>query len=195
MDRRVTGIFGGSFNPVHSGHMMLASYIAQFGPVDDVELVLSPDNPLKSGMEMAPESDRLAMLRLACAGSNVVNPNDIELTMPRPSYTIDTLSRLAAERPSHDFRLIIGSDNWCIFDKWKSAREIVERFGVIVYPRRGYPVVTDGSPRVTVVDAPMIDISSTFIRGKIADGADMNFFVPSGVYDYIKSRNLYSHIK
>ena len=191
MSGRVTGILGGSFNPVHSGHLMLASYIAQFGDVDKVNLVLSPCNPLKQGNVMASDSDRFNMLRLACADSDLVEANDIELSMPRPSYTIDTLARLAKENPDCRFKLIIGSDNWAIFNRWRASEEILDRFGVIVYPRRGYPMDKVSDPRVEIVDAPMIDISSTFIRKSIADGKDMNFFLPQSVYEYISQHQLY----
>lgn len=191
MSRSVIGILGGSFNPVHSGHMMLASYMAQFAPIDAVKLVLSPCNPLKQGTEMASDHDRFNMLRLACGGSPLVEASDVELSMPRPSYSIDTLRRLESDYPGYHFKLIVGSDNWAIFDRWRSAREIIDRFGVLVYPRRGYSVGRISVQGVEVVDAPMIDISSTFIRNNIAAGRDMNFFLPEAVYDYIKDKGLY----
>lgn len=191
MSRRTIGILGGSFNPVHSGHVMLASYIAQFGNVDKVSLVLSPCNPLKQGNVMASDTDRFNMLKLACGTSDYVEANDIELSMPRPSYTIDTLDRLEKENPDCRFKLIIGSDNWAIFNQWRASEEILDRFGVIVYPRRGYPLDDVNDSRVEIVDAPMIDISSTFIRNSIADGKDMNFFLPAPVYEYIRQHQLY----
>ncbi len=183
----VIGVLGGSFNPVHSGHLMLASYIAQFGPVDSVALMLSPCNPLKRDVEMESDSDRFAMLSLACECSGVVTADDTELSMPRPSYTIDTLNRLAESNPDVRYKLIIGSDNWAIFNRWRASEEILDRFGVIVYPRRGYPVDNIDEQRVEVIDAPMIDLSSTFIRESIARGKDMNYFLPPGVYRYILS--------
>lgn len=187
----VVGVFGGSFNPVHSGHMMLASYIAQFGDVDSVMLMLSPCNPLKKGKSMASDSDRFNMLLTACNDSDCVYASDLELSMPRPSYTIDTLRRLEHDNPGVRFKLIIGSDNWAIFNQWRASEEILDRFGVIVYPRRGYPVSATNDSRVQLIDAPMIDISSTFIRNSISLGKDMNYFLPSGVYDYICQHNLY----
>lgn len=187
----VIGVLGGSFNPVHSGHMMLASYIAQFGPVDSVALMLSPCNPLKRDVEMESDSDRFAMLSLACECSGVVTADDTELSMPRPSYTIDTLNRLAESNPDVRYKLIIGSDNWAIFNRWRASKEILDRFGVIVYPRRGYPVDNIDEQRVEVIDAPMIDLSSTFIRESIARGKDMNYFLPPGVYRYICQHHLY----
>ncbi len=191
MKKHSIGILGGSFNPVHSGHMMLASYMAQFGPVDKVILMLSPCNPLKQGDVLAPDSVRYEMLKLACGTSESVIPSDYELSLPRPSYTINTLDRLQDEYPDYDFKLIIGSDNWSIFHKWRAAEEILSRFGVIVYPRPGYPVDGISDERVQMVDAPVIEISSTFIRDGIASGHDMNFFLPESVYHYIRNNNLY----
>ncbi len=190
-DKAVVGVFGGSFNPVHSGHMMLASYIAQFGNVDTVAMMLSPCNPLKSDKVMASDTDRFNMLKLACDESGLVVADDTELSMPRPSYTIDTLNRLQELNPGVKYKLIIGSDNWKIFPKWRASEEILDRFGVIVYPRRDYPIHDITDPRVEIIDAPMIDVSSTFIRDGIAKGKDMNYFLTGEVYKYICQHHLY----
>ena len=191
MKRKRIGIFGGSFNPVHSGHMMLASYIAQTGEVDEVWMVMSPCNPLKDGVEMASESDRLNMLNLACEDVDFLKVSDIELSLPRPSYTIDTLKALRKLHPDIDFRLIVGSDNLAIFDKWKDSETILNEYGLIVYPRPDYSIDDFHDERVTIVDAPVLQISSTFIRQAISDGKDMNFFVPQKVYQYIRNHKLY----
>lgn len=190
-DKKIIGVLGGSFNPVHSGHLMLASYIAQFGPVDAVKMMLSPCNPLKRDRAMASDADRFNMLRLACETSAVVDADDTELSMPRPSYTIDTLKRLHECNQDIHYKLIIGSDNWAIFNRWRASEEILDRFGVIVYPRRDYPMGDVTDPRVEVIDAPMIDISSTFIRDSIARGKDMNYFLPPEVYKYVCQHHLY----
>lgn len=186
------GILGGSFNPVHIGHMMLASYLKQFAGLDEVWLTLSPLNPLKAdSTEIIPDLMRLKMLEIAIDGSSGLNVCDYELSMPRPSYTINTLRYLAKRYPRHSFKLIIGSDNWKIFDQWKDYEEILSDFGVIVYPRPGYPVGNVYEDGVDVVKAPTADISSTFIRKAIARGKDMNFFLPGGVFKYIKENKLY----
>lgn len=186
------GILGGSFNPVHIGHMMLASYIQQFTDLDEVWLSLSPLNPLKAGSdELMPDLMRLKMLELAIGDTAGLNICDYELSMPRPSYTINTLRYLAKRYPRHSFKLIIGSDNWKIFDQWKDHEAIISEFGVIVYPRPGYPVGAIYDDGVDVVNAPMADISSTFIRKALARGWNMNYFLPQGVYDYIIKNNLY----
>ncbi len=185
------GVFGGSFNPVHSGHMMLASYLTQWGYVDQVWLTLSPLNPMKDADELLPDTKRLAMLSIAAKGAESIDLCDIELSMPRPSYTIDTLNLLSERYPEHRFKLVIGSDNWQIFDRWRSAQEILDKYGVIVYPRPGYPVEKLHVDGLEVVDAPMAHVSSTFIRQAIAKGRNMNYFLPAGVYKYIVDNELY----
>ncbi len=161
--RQVIGILGGSFNPVHIGHLMLASYLSQFGHLDAVWLTLSPLNPLKAGSnELIPDIQRLKMLQIATADASGVGVCDIELSMPRPSFTIDTLRLLARRYPRRRFKLIIGSDNWSIFES-----------------------------RAEFVNAPMTNLSSTFVRRALAKGGDMNFFLPPGVYRYILENGLY----
>ena len=138
------GVFGGSFNPVHIGHVMLASYLKQFEGFDEVWLMLSPLNPLKANStELIPDVTRLKMLDIALKGAEGIKVSDIELSMPRPSYTINTLRYLAKRYPRHTFKLIIGSDNWKIFSQWKDSEAIIRDFGVVVYPRPGYPVGTN----------------------------------------------------
>lgn len=185
------GILGGSFNPVHIGHMMIASYLTQWKIVDKVWLTLSPLNPLKSPDELIPDLRRLDMLKLACANVPDVQICDIELSMPRPSYSINTLRFLARRYPSERFKLVIGSDNWNVFDKWRDHEAILDDFGVIVYPRPGKEVQNRFVDGMDLVMSPSIDLSSTFIRAAIAKGKDMTSFLPPGVYDYIKKNNLY----
>ncbi len=191
MATQTIGIFGGSFNPVHIGHMMLASYLTQWGYVDEVWLTLSPLNPLKDAAELLPDIKRLAMLSIAAKGADAIDICDIELSMPKPSYTIDTLRVLAERYPEYRFKLIIGSDNWQIFDRWRSAQQILDDFGVLVYLRPGYPVDKRHIDGMEVVDAPMAHVSSTFIRQAIAKGRNINYFLPAGVYKYILDNKLY----
>lgn len=186
------GIFGGSFNPVHYGHLMVASYIASWTDLDEIWLTLSPQNPLKPNAELASDNKRLIMLNLAASGSDKLRVCDMELSMPRPSYTIDTLRLLRRLHRSCKFKLIIGSDNWAIFSKWKSYQEIITEFGVIIYPRPGYPVENDRLPDgVTIVDAPICSLSSTFLRKSIATGHSIEQMVPRDVMNYINEHNLY----
>lgn len=185
------GILGGSFNPVHVGHMILASFLSQWGYVDEVWLTLSPRNPLKDPSELIPDLKRLAMLNIAVKGSDNIDICDIELSMPRPSYTIRTLELLRERNPDKKFKLIIGSDNWRNFDRWREPQKILDEFGVIVYLRPGYPVDKSNVDGLEIANAPLLDISSTFVRQAISRGRDMNYFLPAGVYKYIKDNKLY----
>lgn len=185
------GILGGSFNPVHIGHMMLASYLTQWGYVDKVWLTLSPRNPLKDPGELLPDTKRLSMLSIAAKGASDIEICDIELSMPKPSYTINTLDLLKERYPEYRFKLIIGSDNWRLFEQWRAPKRILEEYGVMVYLRPGYPVERRHVEGLEVVDAPLINVSSTFIRNAIAAGRNMNYFLPQGVYKYIQDNKLY----
>ncbi len=191
--QRRIALMGGSFNPVHIGHLMVADYVRQAAHLDEVLMCVSPLNPLKAGnTDLASDTDRMEMLRLACMRCPGVTTCDIELTMPKPSYTIDTLRLLAGRYPDASISIIIGSDNWLVFDRWRASREIIERYGVIVYPRPGYDIEASSLPaNVIKIDAPTVDLSSTFLRDKLAEGLDMNIFMPDRVYDYIKKKKLY----
>ena len=185
------GLLGGSFNPVHCGHMMLAAYLTQWDIVDRVWLMLSPRNPLKNPLELIPDTRRLAMLSIATRGVERVDTCDIELSMPLPSYTINTLDLLASRYPGRRFKLVIGSDNWQVFDQWRDWQRILDEYGVIVYPRPGYPVEghVDGMETIAPIT---VNLSSTQVRDAIARGRDMSCFLPPGVYKYIVDNKLYT---
>jgi len=189
--KETVGILGGSFNPIHIGHLMLAEYLTQWRYVDKVWLTLSPLNPLKEACGLIPDMKRLAMIMLATKGSVDIENCDIELSMPRPSYTINTLDLLSKRYKAKRFKLIIGSDNWQIFDKWKDHERILDEYGVIVYPRPGYPIGSVYVDGMEVIDAPTVNISSTFIRDAIVRGKDMTYFLPPGVFKYIRDNRLY----
>lgn len=179
---------------MHTGHLILADYMAQFAGLDEVWLSVSPLNPLKAGEERpVDDDDRLAMLRLAIGDNPQLKISTIELSMPLPTYTIDTLREISRLHPDAKFSLIIGSDNWKLFDRWRCPEEIVERFSPIIYPRPGYEVDARTLPQgVTLLEkAPLLDISSTFIRGAIASGHNMEYFVTSRVWNYIVKHSLY----
>lgn len=179
MGRNVV-VYGGSFCPVHAGHIMVGGYVGQFvDGVDEVMFMLSAQNPLKPPYPLSDE-ERLKLLVAATAPYPFMSVSDLELTMPRPSYTIDTLRRLAADHPDRSFRLLIGSDNILEMDRWRDPDEILDRFGVLVYPRPGYTVDPDRLPRGArlIEGAPEMQISSSFIRDGIAAGYDMRPFLP-----------------
>ncbi|MDE7394397.1 MAG: nicotinate-nucleotide adenylyltransferase [Muribaculaceae bacterium] len=191
--KRRIGIMGGSFNPIHEAHLMIADYIAQRAALDEVWLMVSPMNPLKvDSQDLAADNDRFLMAEIACRRSRRLRASRFEFDLPRPSYTVDTLAALREAYPDCEFTLIIGSDNWAIFDKWRQADEIKKHHRIVVYPRPGYTVNPATLPQgVYLIEAPELDLSSTFIRNAMAKGIDMNYFLPSGVYDYIKSQGLY----
>ena len=191
---RTIGVYGGSFNPVHTGHLLVASYIAQWTGIDEVWLMLSPLNPFKADSSMAPTDHRLAMLSLAVEPTPWLKVSTVQLTMPVPSYTIDALDLLAREYPHCRFKCVIGSDSWERFGEWRQADRILSDYGVVIYPRPGYPIDPADLPKgVEIAAAPTVDISSTFVRRGIAEGKNMSYFVPTAVYDYIVKHNLYTH--
>ena len=190
--RRV-GIFGGSFNPVHWGHVRLAEWIVRHGWADEVWLMVSPCNPLKAQAALLPETERLAMARLAADEVAGVRASDFEFSLPRPSYTVDTLRNLSDTYPEREFILIIGADNWEKFSLWKSPEEILRKHRILVYPRSGYSLhIPDAmSKQVKTVQTPLLEISSTFIRKSIAEGKDIRYFVHPAVYRIILEKRLY----
>ena len=191
----VVGIFGGSFNPIHTGHAILASYIRDAKIVDKVWFAVSPQNPLKHNQNSASFKDRVEMCKLLTSSTTRLCVCDIENELQPPYYTINTLNELKKRYPGDKFKLIIGSDNLQIFHKWKDYKTIIDNFGLIVYPRRGYEydkcIDLYHEENIILLDAPIIEISSTDIRAGIADGKDMQYYIPDRVYEYIKRHELY----
>ena len=188
------GIFGGSFNPIHSGHAIIAHHIISSGAVDRLWLMVSPVNPLKVGLEQqVADTDRLRMVEMVTRPLENVETSAFEFTMPKPSYTIDTLNALQAKFPDDEFYLVTGADNWVIFDRWRNSKEILAKYHLLVYPRLGYDVVIPEElcDRVTLVDAPIIELSSTAVRERLAQGLSARYYVPDEVLSYIERKGLY----
>ncbi len=188
------GIFGGSFNPIHSGHAIIAHHIISSGAVDRLWLMVSPVNPLKVGLEQqVADTDRLRMVEMATRPLENVETSAFEFTMPKPSYTIDTLNALQAKFPDDEFYLVTGADNWVIFNRWRNSEEILAKYHLLVYPRLGYDVVIPEElrDRVTLVDAPIIELSSTAVRERLAQGLSARYYVPDEVLSYIERKGLY----
>jgi len=187
------GIFSGSFDPIHTGHAMIANYAAQWGGLDEVWLMVSPLNPLKDGSTPAPAADRLAMAYTVAEKCQRVRVSDFELSLPCPSYSYRTLTCLRDTFPDKEFTLIIGSDNWMQFENWRDNDRIVSEFPILIYPRPGYMADIDHLPdNVTVMkDAPQVLMSSSFIRKSVKEGRNLNFFLPPEVFDYITKKSLY----
>lgn len=187
------GIFSGSFNPIHIGHLILANYIVEFTDIDEVWFLVSPRNPLKQQSELLDEGRRLEMVELALEEYPKMKASDFEFSLPRPSYTVHTLDRLKEAYPQHAFNLIIGSDNWFVFENWKNYEQIIENYAIKIYPRLGHRISIQPRQRKSVeaLDAPVVEISSTFIRESIAEGKDIKAFLPEGIYEYINNNDLY----
>lgn len=185
------GFFGGSFNPVHLGHTGLALWIKEHCGLDEVWLSLSPANPLKPTVQQgADNNERLAMLRLALEGENGLRAWDGELTMPRPSYTVNVLRALRSQHPDISFSLIIGADNWAEFTHWRNPDEIMRYHEILVYPRPGVCPGQMAGGATYLVDAPQCDANSTDIR---TDTANCMHMLAPKVAEYIKQHRLYGY--
>ncbi|MBE7176759.1 MAG: nicotinate-nucleotide adenylyltransferase [Mucilaginibacter polytrichastri] len=186
------GLFFGSFNPIHTGHLIIAQYMAGFTTLDKVWLVVSPQNPFKTPEGLINMYDRLEMAKLATEQADRIEVSDIELHLPTPSYTVDTLAHLAERYPQHEFSIIMGEDNLASLRKWKNYEIILRDYSVFVYPRPGAKAHTFGDhPKISVTDTPLIEISSTFIRKALKEGFSPRFFVPDRVLGFIDAKNLY----
>ena len=187
-----TGIFGGSFNPIHIGHLALGNYICEFEDVDELWFMVSPQNPLKHKGDLLSESARLRLVQLATENYPRFQASDFEFTLPKPSYTIHTLDFLKREYPEREFLLIIGADNWLLFDKWFQSERIIKENKILIYPRPGILIDKDTLPaNVRLLNTPQIEISSTFIRQAIKAGKDIRYFLHPAVYKEIIKEGYY----
>ena len=181
-----TGIFSGSFNPIHIGHLALANYLCEYEGLDEIWFMTSPQNPLKAGTELWPDELRLRLVELATEGYPHFHASDFEFHLPRPSYSVHTLEKLHEAYPEREFYLIIGSDNWTRFDRWYESERIVKENRILVYPRSGFPVNENGLPEtVRLVHSPTFEISSTFIRQALDEKKDIRYFLHPKVWEYI----------
>lgn len=186
------GLFFGSFNPVHIGHMALANYMLTYTDMQEVWLVVSPQNPLKQKDSLLPQHHRLTLVNLAIDDCPNMRSSNIEFSLPQPSYTINTLVHLNEKYPQHQFSLIMGQDNLQTFAKWKNYEEILNGYHLYVYPRPNAKTSAfDQHPHVHLTEAPIMDISSTFIRQAIREKKDVRFFLPAKVWEEIDVMNFY----
>lgn len=190
---RKIGLFGGSFNPIHNAHVALARTICRQAGLDEVWFLVSPHNPLKQSGCLADEQDRYSMVELALRNEPQLKACDYEFHLPRPSYTWNTLQHLQQDYPDHTFFLIIGGDNWLVFPKWRNYEDILRNYHIIIYPRENSEINPADLPEnVSLVQTPLINITSTMLREKLSRGEDISKYVDPGVLEYIKARNLYS---
>jgi nicotinate-nucleotide adenylyltransferase len=187
------GLYFGSYNPIHIGHMAIANYIIEFTGIDQLWFVVSPQNPLKRKDNLLEDYHRLELVTRAISDDSRFRVSNIEFNLPKPSYTINTLTHLQEKFPSHSFVIIMGSDNLDNFHKWKNHEMILENYGIIVYPRPGFDrVKLIVHPNVTIAEgAPLMEISSSFIRESIKKGKDVRHFMPQKVWEYLDEMNFY----
>lgn len=187
------GLFGGSFNPIHTGHAIIASYVAQFSGIDQLWFLVSPQNPLKTENTDVSNADRIRMVEMVSRRIDKAITSAFEFGLPHPSYTVNTLRALQDKFPEHEFTLIIGADNWASFGRWKCPEEIIDRCKILIYPRAGFSISIPDvyKNRVAAIDAPIIEISSTDIRQHLKKLDNMAFYLPQDVYQYILNNKLY----
>jgi nicotinate-nucleotide adenylyltransferase len=190
--KKRVGLFFGSFNPIHCGHLVLANYMLSFTPIQELWFVVSPQNPLKEKNSLLHQNQRLHLVNLAIEHCSAMKVSNIEFSLPQPSYTIHTLAHLKEKYPDYQFSLIIGSDNLLSFHKWKNYEEILKNYELLVYPRPGFNENPfPNNPNVKLTEAPLMELSSTFIRKAIKEKKDVRFFLHPAVWEYIDEMNFY----
>ena len=182
------GLYFGSFNPIHMGHLALANYICEFGGIDELWFVVSPCNPFKQQSDLMDDNLRLRLVRLAIEGYHRFKACDVEFSMPRPSYTYNTLQRLRELYPTDEFHLVMGADNFPNFKNWYQGEQMLSENQIIIYPRPGYEINEEALPdTVRIVNAPQFEISSTFIRQALAEGRDVRYFLHPSTWQELRA--------
>ncbi|MCF0209783.1 MAG: nicotinate-nucleotide adenylyltransferase [Bacteroidales bacterium] len=196
MKKEKVGLYFGSFNPIHYGHLIVANHILMNSDLDKIWFVVSPQNPFKKASELEDNTLRLDLVKLAIEGNENFFASDVEFSLSQPSYTIDTLKVLANLEPQKEFVIIMGEDNLVNFHKWKNYQEILDNYNIYVYPRQGIDnTETPQHPNIHLIDAPTINISSTYIRELIAQGKDIRYLLPENVRKKLVSLHLYGVTK
>ncbi|MBK8632370.1 MAG: nicotinate-nucleotide adenylyltransferase [Saprospiraceae bacterium] len=194
MSIKKIGLFFGSFNPIHVGHLIIANHLVSDADLDEVWLIVSPHNPLKEKKSLANDYDRLCMVELALGDNSKIKASNIEFALPKPSFTIDTLIYLKEKYPNKSFVLLMGGDNLASFDKWKNYEMILQEHEIYVYARPGSEMVVPdkfSEHKIRFINAPMLEISSTYIRDRIKGGNSIRYLVPDAVYKYIHDHRIY----
>ena len=186
------GIYSGSFNPIHHGHVMLANYLVEFSDLDELWFVVTPQNPLKQKTDLLDDAERLKMVQLALGNDPRFHVSDIEMHLPRPSYTVNTLTTLSEQHPDYEFVFICGMDSLQNLKNWREYQKILDNYELLVFPREGY----DGGelkdyPSVNILKTPIVEISSTFIRKCVRESRDVRHFMPEQAFLYMKQNRFY----
>ena len=186
------GLYFGSFNPIHIGHLIIANHIANYTDVDQVWLVVSPQNPLKRSVVLLNEYSRLHLVKIAVENNPKIKASDVEFKLPKPSYTIDTLTYLEEKYPANTFSIIMGSDSFCNIEKWKNHEILLKKYPLIIYARPDFPVQNQKlSQTIQILNAPLLNISATSIREAIKTNKSIRYLVSEKVYDEIEQAGYY----
>jgi nicotinate-nucleotide adenylyltransferase len=185
------GLYFGSFNPIHLGHLIIANHVLNETTITKLWFIVSPQNPLKESKALLNEFDRLHLVRLATQDDNRIKCSDIEFNLPKPSYTSNTLTFLSEKYPEHQFSLIMGSDSYQNLDKWKNYEAIINNYSIYVYKREGYNIKKTFTKEPVILNAPIIQISASQIREHIRSGKSIRYLVPENVREEIETRKFY----
>ena len=185
------GLYFGSFNPIHIGHLIIGNHIAYNTELDEVWFVVSPQNPLKHSSSLLNEQHRYSLVKIAVEGEKKLKASNVEFSMPKPSYTIDTLIYLSEKYPQHNFTLIIGSDSYLNFTKWKNYQQILSNYEVFIYPRPTFEIKNSLQPGINLISAPLLEISSTLIRKNIKEKKSIRYLVADNVLEEIELKGYY----
>ena len=188
------GLYFGTFNPIHIGHLIIANHMAEHSDLQQIWMVVTPHNPLKQKNTLLDDRQRLHMVRLATEDFPKIKPSDIEFKLPQPNYTVNTLAHLKDKFPQHEFSLIMGEDNLKSLHKWKNYEAILAHHEIYVYPRlssEAENLMFKDHPKIHMIDAPVVEISSTFIRDNIKKGKNVQPLLPPKVWEYIDHNNFY----
>lgn len=185
------GLYFGSFNPVHAGHLIIANHILNTEKIDKLWFVISPQNPLKQTYSLLNEYHRMHLLNLAIGDDNRLKASDIEFKLPKPSYTVDTLTYLAEKYPLHQFVIIMGSDSFQNIEKWKNHQLLLDKYEILIYQRPGFEIFTHSDKHILLPDTPILEISATYIRSLIKAKKSFRFLVPDLVREEIELNGYY----
>ena len=188
------GLYFGSFNPIHIGHLIIGSYLSDNTDLDEVWFVVSPQNPFKKSSSLLNEQHRLSLVQIAIEGEKKLKASNVEFKLPKPSYTSDTLIYLSEKYPENKFAVIMGSDSFQNIERWRNYNQIINNYNIYIFLRPGYPVENIYEKNIYVITAPLIEISSTLIRKNIRANKSIRFFVPDSVMEEIREKNYYGSL-
>ncbi|MGZ5135545.1 MAG: nicotinate (nicotinamide) nucleotide adenylyltransferase [Flavitalea sp.] len=189
------GLYFGSFNPIHTGHLIIANHILNESALEKIWFVVSPQNPIKSSATLLNEYDRLHLVNLAINGDDRLRTSEIEFSLPKPSYTSHTLAYLSEKYREHQFAVIMGSDSFQNLKNWRNAQSIVRNFPLIIYRRPGFDILNETGANITVMNAPLLEISASQIRENVHNGKSIKYLVPDVVKDEIEKGGYYKNFQ